>query len=143
MNGITLALADAIVNVALKHGRDQQFKPLTVAILDAGGHLVVLKREDASGILRPQIALGKAWGALGMGSGSRELAKRAETHPSFVAALSDASGGRVIPVPGGVLVRDAQGHIIGAVGVSGDQPQGDEACAVAGIIAAGLTPDAG
>jgi uncharacterized protein GlcG (DUF336 family) len=143
MNGITLAQAEVIVNDALTHARNHQFKPLTVAVLDAGGHLVVLKREDNSGILRPQIALGKAWGTLGMGTGSRELAKRAETHPSFMAALSDASGGRVIPVPGGVLVRDAQGNVIGAVGVSGDQPQNDEACAVAGIIAAGLTPDVG
>jgi uncharacterized protein GlcG (DUF336 family) len=143
MNGITLAQADVIINHSLTHARDHQCKPLTVAVLDAGGHLVVLKREDNSGILRPQIALGKAWGTLGMGTGSRELAKRAETHPSFMAALSDASGGRVIPVPGGVLVRDAQGNVIGAVGVSGDQPQNDEACAVAGIIAAGLTPDVG
>lgn len=143
MNGITLAQANIIVSTALRHGRTNNFKPLTVAVLDAGGHLVALQREDASGILRPQIALGKAWGPLGMGTGGRELARRAETHPSFMAALSDASGGRMIPVPGGVLVRDAAGNIIGAVGVSGDQPLSDEACAVAGIAAAGLTADAG
>ena len=78
-----------------------------------------------------------------MGTGSRELAKRAETHPTFVAALSDASGGRVFPVPGGVLIRDDAGHIVGAVGVSGDQPLNDEACAVAGIQARGFTADVG
>lgn len=118
-------------------------KPMTVAVLDAGGHLVAFQRQDQSGILRPQIAIGKAWGVLGMGIGGRELAKRAETHPSFFAALSVASEGRIFPVPGGVLVRDEAGDIVGAVGISGDLPQHDEACAVAGIVAAGLQADAG
>lgn len=142
MSELTLAHATIIVDSAIAHGRSTNFRPLTIAVLDAGGHLVAFKREDASGILRPQIAFGKAWGVLGMGVGGRELAKRAESHPSFFAALSDASGGRIFPVPGGVLVKNSTGTIIGAVGISGDLPQNDEACAIAGVTAAGLIPDA-
>lgn len=143
MTTLTLAQASAIVDKALDHGRSLKLKPLTVAVLDAGGHLVALKREDGSSILRPQIAQGKAWGTLGMGFGGREFARRAAAAPSFMAALMDASEGRVIPVPGGVLVRAADGTIIGAVGISGDVSEQDEACAVHGIKGAGLTPDTG
>ena len=114
MSTLTLASAAVIVDVALERGRAMHLKPLTVAVLDAGGHLVAFKREDSSGILRPQIAIGKAWGVLGMGVGGRDLAKRAETHPTFFAALSDASGGRVFPVPGGVLIRDERKEIVGS-----------------------------
>jgi len=142
MSELTLAHATVILDSAIAYGRSANFRPLTIAVLDAGGHLVAFKREDASGILRPQIAFGKAWGVLGMGVGGRELAKRAESHPSFFAALSDASGGRIFPVPGGVLIKNSAGAIIGAVGISGDLPQNDEACAVAGVTAAGLVPDA-
>ncbi len=140
---VTLAQAALIVDEALAHGRRLKLKPLTVAVLDAGGHLVALKREDNSSLLRPQIAQGKAWGVLGMGFGGREFARRAAAAPAFMAALMDASEGRVIPVPGGVLIRSAQGAIIGAVGVSGDLSEQDEACAVHGIKAAGLVPDTG
>ena len=104
---------------------------------------VRLKREDNSSLLRPQIACGKAWGVLGMGFGGRELARRAAAAPAFVTALTAASEGRVIPVPGGVLIRDGAGTIIGAVGISGDLSEQDEACAVVGIKAAGLVPDTG
>src|SRR5262249_48609217 len=141
MSRLTLSLASTIVDRALAKGRAEGAKPLTVAVLDAGGHLVALKREDNSSILRPPIATGKAWGALGMGFGSRELAQRAATAPAFVNALSDLSGGKVVPVPGGVLIRDATGEIIGAVGISGDTSDRDEAFAVAGIAAAGLDAD--
>lgn len=141
---VTLAQAVLIVDEALGHGRRLGLKPLTVAVLDAGGHLVALKREDKSSLLRPQIAQGKAWGALGMGFGGREFARRAAAAPAFMAALMDASDGRVIPVPGGVLIRTAAaGAVIGAVGISGDLSEQDEACAVQGIKAAGLVPDTG
>ena len=143
MSNVSLAQASIIVDKALEHGRSLKLKPLTVAVLDAGGHLVVLKREDNSSLLRPQIACGKAWGVLGMGFGGRELARRAAAAPAFVAALTAASEGRIIPVPGGVLIRDAAGAIIGAVGISGDLSEQDEACAVVGIKAAGLVADTG
>ncbi len=142
MAGLTLAQAALIVDTALEHGRARNFKPLTVAVLDAGGHLVAMKREDGSSILRPQIAEGKAWGTLGMGFGGREFARRVSTGPLFLNALMAASGGRVIPAPGGVLIKSG-GEIIGAVGISGDVSENDEACAVFGIKAAGLTPDTG
>ena len=143
MTTLTLALASNIVDTALKTAREKNFAPLTVAVLDAGGHLVAFKREDKSGILRFDIAFGKAWGALGMGLGSRTLFERAEKTPMFFTALAAASGGRVITNPGGVLIRDANGDIIGAVGISGDTSDNDEICAMAGIAAAGLKADPG
>ena len=136
---VTLAQASTIVDVALKKGRDTNCAPLTVAVLDAGGHLVAFKREDKSGILRYDIANGKAWGALGMGFGSRELADRAGKNPLFFGVLATVSQGRLIPVPGGVLIKDADGAVLGAVGISGDTSDKDETCAIAGIEAAGLT----
>ena len=139
---LTLAAANVIAEAALQHAHTLGLAPMTVCVLDAGGHLVAFQREDRSGILRFDIAFGKAWGALGMGFGSRELAKRAETHPAFVGALTAASGGRVVPVPGGVLVLSGE-EVIGAVGISGDLSDKDEACALAGITAAGLTGQAG
>jgi uncharacterized protein GlcG (DUF336 family) len=117
--------------------------PMSVAVLDAGGHLVAFKREDKSAILRYEIAHGKAWGALGMGFGSRTLFERAAKTPQFFNALYAVSGGRMVTNPGGVLIRDAGGDIIGAVGISGDTADNDEACAVAGIKAAVLTADPG
>ena len=141
MQRFTLNQASAVVDAALVHARELGCHPLTVAVLDAGGHLLALKREDGSGILRPQIAQAKAWGALGMGHGGRALAQRAATAPAFYAALSDISEGRIAPVPGGVLVRDAEGDVIGAVGISGDHPDKDEACATHGIDRAGLQAD--
>lgn len=143
MTTLTLAQASIMVDTALKTAREKNFAPLTVAVLDAGGHLVAFKREDKSGILRFDIAFGKAWGALGMGFGSRTLFERAEKTPMFFTSLAAASGGRVVTNPGGVLVRDADGDIIGAVGISGDTSDNDEICAVAGIAAAGLTADPG
>lgn len=139
---LSLTQALTIIEAALAKGHELKFAPLTVAVLDAGGHLVALQREDNSGILRVEIASGKAWGALGMGIGSRELGERAGKVPHFFNALMAASHGRVVPVPGGVLVRDASG-IIGAVGISGDTSDNDEICALAGIAAAGLTGQTG
>ncbi|HZT52492.1 MAG TPA: heme-binding protein [Stellaceae bacterium] len=143
MSALTLAQAALIVDTALDHARARGLKPLAVAVLDAGGHLVAFKREDHASILRPQIAEGKAWGVLGMGFGGREFARRVQTGPLFLTALMAASGGRVVPAPGGVLIRDRDGTIIGAVGISGDTSENDEACAVAGIKAVGLAPDTG
>lgn len=137
MSRLTLDQASTIIDAALLHGREINLAPLSVAVLDAGGHLVAFKREDRAGILRFDIAFGKAWGALGMGIGSRALAGRAEMQPSFIVAIAVVSGGRVVPVPGGVLIEEA-GETVGAVGISGDLSDKDEACCMAGIEAAGL-----
>ena len=109
---VTLAQASTIVDVALAKGRETNCAPLTVAVLDAGGHLVAFKREDRSGILRYDIAYGKAWGALGMGFGSRELAERAAKNPVFIGALTTIAQGRLVPGPGGVLIKDAGGAVL-------------------------------
>ncbi len=143
MTALTLAHASTIVDKALEKGRELKLHPLTVVVLDAGGHLVAMKREDKSGILRTEIATGKAWGTLGMGFGGREFARRTAAGGVFLQALMAASGGRVVPAPGGVLIRDAAGEIIGAVGISGDTSEKDETCAVYGISCAGLAPDTG
>ena len=146
MPSLTLSQASVIVDAALDTARGMSLAPMTVVVLDAGGHLVALKREDGSGILRVEIATGKAWGGLGIGAGSRVLADRVGTGPAgeaFVTAAAIASGGRPVPVAGGVLVRGTGGAILGAVGVSGDLSDKDEACAVAGIEAAGLSADTG
>jgi uncharacterized protein GlcG (DUF336 family) len=143
MNRISLDQATRIVDAALAHAGRLKLKPLSIAVLDAGGHLVTFKRQDGSAILRPQIAHGKAWGALGMGLGGRALAARAQKAPNFFTALASASDGRLIPGTGGVLIRSSQGEIIGAVGVSGDLPDHDEACAIRGIEEEGLAADPG
>ena len=140
---LALEQASKMVDAALSRGAALGCAPLTVALLDPGGHLLVLKRQDGSAILRPQIAQAKAWGALGMGVGSRALAERATLAPQFFNALAALSGGRVVPVPGGVLVRDGMGAIVAAVGVSGDNPVNDEACAVFAIEHNGFTADSG
>ena len=139
MTSLKLAQASAIIDAALAEGRKRSLAPLAVAVLDAGGHLVAFNREDEAGFLRFAIAYGKAWGALGMGFGTRELTERAAKSPTFVAALSAVSQGRIVPSPGGVLVVGAQKEVVGAVGISGDTGDNDEACAVAGIEAAGLS----
>jgi uncharacterized protein GlcG (DUF336 family) len=140
---LTLAQASIIVDTALQKGDELNLAPLTVVVLDAGGHLKAVKREDNASLLRPEIALGKAWGVLGMGFGGRELARRAAKAPAFFAVLSDMSGGRMVPVPGGVIIRGGDGALLGSVGISGDASEKDELCAVAGIVAAGLKPDTG
>ncbi len=143
MPNVTLSQASTIAAAALAEGRRQTLAPLTVVVLDAGGHVVLAMREDRSGILRFEIAYGKAWGSLGMGFGTRELTERAAKSPSFLVAVSAASAGRMIPSPGGVLIHAADGQVIGAVGISGDTGDRDEACAMAGIAAAGLAGSPG
>jgi uncharacterized protein GlcG (DUF336 family) len=140
---LTLDAASLMVDASLQRGAELGLKPLTVAVLDAGGHLVAFKRQDKSGILRPDIAHAKAWGALGMGAGGRDLARRADHAPAFYTAVASISGGRIAPVAGGVLIKDAQGEVLGAVGVSGDLPDNDEACAIHGIERVGLAADPG
>src|SRR6201987_6418396 len=119
MTALALEQASTIVDQALEKGRELKLQPLTVVVLDAGGQMKAMKREDRSSLLRPEIAGGKAWGVLGMGFGGREFARRAAANPVFIQALSAASGGRIIPVPGGVVIRDRRRALLRAVGVSG------------------------
>lgn len=139
MNGITLELASTIIAAALQKRAELGFKPLCVAVLDAGGHLVALQREDGASVLRPQIATAKAGGALALGISSRKIAEMASERPTFVASLGPISPHGVVPAAGGVLVVDADGQVIGAVGVTGDTSDNDETCALAGVAAAGLS----
>ncbi|HYO40254.1 MAG TPA: heme-binding protein [Nocardioidaceae bacterium] len=143
MTALNLDAARSIVAAARKHSADTGFKPLTVVVLDAGGHVVAAEREDGASIKRFEVAFGKAHGALALGMGSRALMGRAEQQPYFIAAVTSAVGGALVPVPGGVLVRDGDGALVGAVGVTGDTSDNDEAAAVAGIEAAGLTAETG
>ena len=138
---LSLAEANAIVTGALRLGREAGMLPLTVVALDAGGKPVAMQSEDGSGLLRFDIAFGKAWGALGMGISSRLIRDRLAARPAFQAALAAASDGRFVPVPGGVLVQTGEGVTIGAVGVSGDTSEKDEYCAVEAIRSAGLAPE--
>ena len=140
---VTLAQASSIVDVALKKARELKQMPQTLVVLDPGGHVVCAKREDGSGIIRFEIAVGKAYGALGMGWGSRTMMERAAQNPNFLTAIAAASGGRLVPNPGGVLIRDGGNQIVGALGISGDTADNDEIIAVAGIEAAGLKADPG
>jgi uncharacterized protein GlcG (DUF336 family) len=143
MTGITLKQAQAIVTGALAHGRAQDMMPLLVLVLDARATAKACAAEDGTSLGRYDVAHGKANGALAMGMGSRTLAKRARDTPSFIASLTTVIRGGLVAGPGGVLVRDAGGAIIGAVGISGDIGDNDEAAAIAGIEAAGLVADAG
>jgi uncharacterized protein GlcG (DUF336 family) len=140
---ITLEQAQSIVAAALEHGTAQGFNPLTVAVLDPGGALVALGRQDGSGNLRPDIAVAKAWGVLGMGMTNRAIAARAADSPEFFTSVAALAGGRILSVPGGVFVRTADGTLLGAVGVSGDASLNDEAAALAGIAAVGLVAQTG
>ena len=140
---IKLLASSSIVDHALAYARAHQLAPLTVAVLDARGCTIALKAEDGSSLLRAEIAQGKAWGALGMGVGTRNLASRAEKLSVFFSSLSVLSGGRIIPVPGGVLIRSLEGEVIGACGASGDTADNDEACVVAAIESARLIADPG
>ena len=143
MPHLTIEQAQTIINTALKHGTDHKFQPLAVMVLDARGVPKAYAAQDGTSLRRAEIAQGKAHGALSFGIGSRALAKRAANSPQFIAAVTHAVGGSLIPVPGGVLIRAANREIIGAVGISGDNSDNDEAAAIAGINAAGLVADPG
>lgn len=138
MPDLGLATASTILDAALAHARGAGLEPLAVVVLDVGAHLIAAKREDGTSLFRIQIATGKAAGALGMGYGTRELARRAAAAPSFYSGLM-ALTGEVVPSPGGVLIRGGDGQLLGAIGISGDTGDADEAAALAGIAAAGLT----
>ena len=140
-SSLSLDTAERIIDAVIATRRREGLLPLVVAVLDSGGNLVAYKREDGSGLLRFDVAFGKAWAALGMGMSTRLIRDRLAQRPAFQGALAAASDGRFIPVPGGVLVLDKAGTAIGAVGVSGDASDKDEYCAIEGIRAAGLASE--
>ena len=140
-SSIALSAAARIVDEAIAIRGREGVLPLAVAVLDSGGNLVAFKREDGCGVLRFDIAFGKAWAALGMGMSTRLIRDRLAQRPAFQGALAAASGGRFVPVPGGVLVLDKAGAAIGAVGISGDASDKDEYCAISAIHAAGFATE--
>jgi uncharacterized protein GlcG (DUF336 family) len=142
VTSISLSQAQAIVNGAIEHARSKDAKPLSIVVLDAGAHPVAFAREDGASLYRYDIAVAKAKGAIGMGADSRVLADRAKGNPVFYQSVAAAVGGSIAFSPGGVLIRSNEGDIIGAVGISGDTGECDEACALAGIDAAGLNEGA-
>jgi len=139
MSRITLEQANQIITAAFDKGRSLGLKPLSVSVLDAGGHLIAFQRQDGASTLRFQIAAGKAGGALALGLSSRKIGDMAAERPSFVASLGPISPLGIVPAAGGVIVVGDDGQPIGAVGITGDTSDNDEACALAGIAAAGLT----
>ncbi len=143
MSELTLETARSIAEATLKTAREKSFNPLAVVVYDARGALKALLAEDGTSLKRAEIAMGKAYGAIALGVGSRALHKMATDRHYFVAAATHAVGGQLVPVPGGVLVKDARGQILGAVGVSGDTSDNDEIAAAGGIEAAGLVFDTG
>lgn len=142
MPQLTLAKANEIIASAFAKAMDLNLKPLSIVVLDAGGHVIAFQRQDGSSFLRFEIASGKAYGALSVGVGSRRVEMMAQERPHFMQGLSGVSGGKIVPVAGGVLIRDKTG-ILGAVGVTGDTSDNDELAAIAGIEAAGFEPDGG
>lgn len=142
MASLTLKQANTIAEGALAKAHTMKIKPLAVVVLDASGHIVAAQREDNASMFRIDVALGKAWAAVAMGSSSRALAKRARENPNFFVTLAATAQGKFLPQPGAALIKDAQGNILGAAGASGGTGDEDEACCVAGIEKAGLTADA-
>jgi uncharacterized protein GlcG (DUF336 family) len=143
MADLTLDVARKILDIVLAKGIEKKLKPLVVAVLDARGCVKVSAAQDGTSLLRGEIAHGKAYGALAMGMGSRALHQRAQEQAYFINAVNTLAQGRMVPVPGGVMILDDNGTLLGAVGVSGDTSDNDEICAVAGIEAAGLKANAG
>lgn len=142
MAKLTLKQAETIINAAIRKADEMKLPPLTIAVVDDGGNLKAFKREDGPGAaLRPHVVIGKAWGAVGFGVSTRRLEVMAKERPHFMVGLVSASDGRLVPVPGGVLIRDADNDILGAVGIGGATSDQDETCAVAGIEAVGLVAD--
>lgn len=143
MLGVSLDQARKIIAAAFKEAAGRNLKPLAVAVLDAGGHTTAFERQDGASAMRFKIAHGKAHGAIAMGLGTRALYERVQKQPYFLDAMNALADGALVPVPGGVLIRDGNGALLGAVGVTGDNSENDEICAVAGIKAAGLVADTG
>ena len=142
MSRLTLKQANTIIDKALEKARQMKIKPLAVVVLDDGGHIVAVQREDGASMFRVDVGRGKAWGAVAMGSSSRALAKRAKENPNFFVTLAATAQGKFLPQTGGVLIKAADGAILGAAGASGGTGDEDEACCVYGIEQAGLQPDA-
>ncbi|WP_068310681.1 GlcG/HbpS family heme-binding protein [Polycladidibacter hongkongensis] len=140
---LNLSLAKAIISSAQEKAAELGLKPITVAVLDAGGHVIALERQDGSSIMRPQIATGKAFGALAVGVGSRWLNDNAASRPHFIQALNGLAQGGIVPVPGGVLIRNDTGRIFGAIGITGDTSENDETCACHSIYQNNLVADCG
>ena len=138
MSSLTLAQANQIISAALAKSREAGYKPMGIAVLDEGGALKAFAREDGASMFRFEVALGKAWGAVGMGVSSRALAVRAKELPNFFVALAATAQGKFLPQPGAVVIKDTAGHVIGAVGASGGTGDEDEAICIAGVEATGL-----
>ncbi|MEY2771246.1 MAG: hypothetical protein RIQ38_1665 [Pseudomonadota bacterium] len=138
MSTLTLTLAHHIIEAALAHARAQGYKPMGIAVLDEAGQLKAFAREDGASMFRFDIARAKAWGAVGMGVSSRVLAQRAKDNPNFFVSLAATADGKFLPQTGAVLVKNAAGDLLGAVGASGGTGDEDEALCIAGIEAAGL-----
>ncbi len=143
MGELSLQAAKTIIETGFARARELGLKPLAIAVIDAGGHVKAFERQDGASFLRFKIAFGKAYGSIALGAGSRALHARAEQQAYFVNAVNALADGNLVPVAGGVVVRDAQGNALGAVGVTGDTSENDEACALAGIAAAGFSGDTG
>lgn len=138
MSTLSLALANRIIEVALAKAHEMKVKPLSVAVLDASGHVRSLQREDGASMFRNDVAIGKAWAAVGMGVASRTLLQRAKENPQFFGALSATAQGKFLPQTGAVVIRDKDGTVLGAVGASGGTGDEDEAVCIAGVEAVGL-----
>lgn len=138
MPRLTLAQANKIIEAALAKAREMNVKPLTVVVLDEAGHVKALQREDGASMFRNDVAIGKAWAAVGMGMSSRVLLQRAKDNPEFFGALAATAQGKFLPQTGAVLIKDPEGQVLGAAGASGGSGDEDEAVCIAGIAAAGL-----
>ena len=141
MPDISLQQADIIIDATLARGTELKLRPLAAAVLDVGGNVKAFKKQDGGSLMRFEMAFGKAYAALSLGRASRLILQRAEERPLFMDYLIRASGGKIFPEGGGVLIRSAAGEVIGAIGVTGDIQERDEDCAIVGIDAAGLKTD--
>jgi uncharacterized protein GlcG (DUF336 family) len=142
MSTLSLAQANQIIAKALEKAREMKIKPVSVVVLDDGGHLKAMQREDGASMFRFDVATGKAWAAVAMGASSRALAGRAKENPNFFITLAATAHGKFLPQTGGVLIRDANGAIVGAAGASGGTGDEDEAVCAHGIEQAGFVADA-
>lgn len=143
MTELTLDIARKILDASLAKAAEMKLKPMAMVILDARGCLKAAVVQDGTSLLRSEVAHGKAYGALALGMGSRAIFKRANEQPYFVDAINTMARGALVPVPGGVLIKDKSGKLVGAIGLSGDTSDNDETCAVAAIESAGLSADIG
>ena len=143
MADLTLAVARQILDAALAFSTERSLKPLAIAVLDARGCVKASAAQDGTSLMRGEVAHGKAYGAIALGIGSRAIFERAQQQAFFISAVNTLAQGRIVPVPGGILFNDASGALLGAIGISGDTSDNDEACCMAGIAAAGLKANVG